>query len=69
MMLEVLSGLSWQGELLPVPLVDIRELLCWWSQLRGYWLKANWMSFCYLVVEAFQDRVESIYCTITLDKG
>lgn len=26
----------WQREILPVPPVDIHELLCWWSQLRGW---------------------------------
>lgn len=30
-----------QREILPVPPVDIHELLCWWSQLRGWRLTGS----------------------------
>lgn len=30
-----------QREILPVPLVDIRELLCWWSPLRDWRLTGS----------------------------
>lgn len=33
-----------QREILPVPPVDIHELLCWWSQLRGWRLTGSFSS-------------------------
>lgn len=58
MMLGVPSSLSWQRERLPLPPVDIREPLCWWSQLRG----GGWLSPCCLGIGGLSRQRWGAFC-------